>query len=577
MANTIFKNFLSRGYFPKELPPSFFSERFAAYATSVPGRALLRAYAPADNFTECVTNLALPGLNHRQLRIPHPYSFSKLAGLTAKNFRRLLTKAGSSPFSKSRPVYQERQRRALRTLVKPSNLARERATARASATFLLKIDVSQFYPSLYTHAVGWAVDPKLRERRHWRNPSLLGKQLDQCLMDLQGKVSQGIPIGNDVSFLLAETVLAQVDKAIGFDRSRAYRWFDDYEFACDSRQEAEETLAKMQRHLDAFRLRINPKKCQILELPLMASDDWHDALIDGSKTAFRTAHTMVRYFDRAFDLAKRYPDLPVLLYAMGALFRENKPASYVLRVAESCITQAVLSEPGCAQKAFSLLQYWRVNGAVLHDDLISHCIEQTILRHETRGASSDVAWALAFCISNGIQLSRKASRALSSMEDDVIAIQSLHANSLGLLPAFSTKSIERFLGRASPDGSHWLALYESVRHGFLPALHHVVTANRLLSDLLAKQVTFYRPVLRPYSLIVHSGGAPDWIVRKWIDLVMHEEPEQLFELFEDRPLLALLNADAQNLSHEDRNEIEVVLDLMRIAEPETVQLEPYTG
>jgi hypothetical protein len=30
-------------------------------------------------------------------------------------------------------------------------------------------------------------------------------------MDLDGKVSQGIPIGNDISFLLGEAVTARVD------------------------------------------------------------------------------------------------------------------------------------------------------------------------------------------------------------------------------------------------------------------------------------------------------------------------------------------------------------------------------
>ena len=94
------------------------------------------------------------------------------------------------------------------------------------ASFLLKTDISHFYPSLYTHAVGWAVNPKLREKRHWHNQNLLGKKLDQVLMDMDGKISQGIPIGNDLSFLLSEVVLAQVDSSLNVPPHRAYRWFD---------------------------------------------------------------------------------------------------------------------------------------------------------------------------------------------------------------------------------------------------------------------------------------------------------------------------------------------------------------
>jgi len=71
-------------------------------------------------------------------------------------------------------------------------------------------------------------------------------------MNLQGKISQGVPIGNDVSFLLAEIVLAQVDPKLRVARNRAYRWFDDYEIACDSREEAEEILARVNLELGAF-------------------------------------------------------------------------------------------------------------------------------------------------------------------------------------------------------------------------------------------------------------------------------------------------------------------------------------
>lgn len=185
-----------RGYFPKELPPAFFTDQFAKYARTIKGRRNLASYKAADNFTECVKyQLALPGGQHRDLRIPHPASFVRLAERAAKNFKKILTRAGRSPFSKSRPVYATDRQRAIRPGLNPGNLGRERAALRAAGSFLLKADVSQFYPSLYTHAVGWAIDPKLRNRAHWKNGKLLRKQLDQALMDLDGKVSQGIPIG----------------------------------------------------------------------------------------------------------------------------------------------------------------------------------------------------------------------------------------------------------------------------------------------------------------------------------------------------------------------------------------------
>jgi len=429
---TIYGTLLGHGYFPKELPPAFFTEDFSRYATSKVGRAALQSYAPPDNFTELVRyRLALPGqsgLASRPLAIPHPWAFAALARVVAKNFRRLLKKSGRSGFAKSRPLYGPHNARALTPLVKPSNLSRERANSRAGATHLLRADISQFYPALYTHAVGWAIDPKLRLRKNWNNKTLLGKQVDQLLMNMQGKVSQGVPIGNDLSFLLAEVVLAQVDKGLKLVPARAYRWFDDYEIACDSRQEAEETLVALNRLLDSFRLRVNPKKTHILELPDAAGDGWQDELRALSDRAFRSTANMVSYFDHAFRTRLRHTEQAVLLYAIANLFKVRTPTSAVRKVAESCITQAVLAEPGCTQKALALLTFWETNGVAFDRAVLSSTIDHLIQMHESRGVSSDVAWALAFCIENHVTLRRQASRLLARVDDDAVGILALQMN-----------------------------------------------------------------------------------------------------------------------------------------------------
>lgn len=518
---TIFAELLARGYFPKELPPAFFTDDFSRYARTIVGRSTLKSYKPPSNLTEVVAyRLALPGqsgLAIRPISIPHPWAFVALAGVVSKNLRRLLRKAGVSKFSRSRPVYETGKPRAIRPLVKPSNLARDRANIRAGATHLLKVDISQFYPSLYTHAVGWAIDPQLRQRKNWTNTRLLGKQVDQLLMNMQGKVSQGIPIGNDLSFLFAEIVLSQVDRALKVPDAGAYRWFDDFEFACGSRAEAEDVLRRLNRALDAFRLRVNPKKTKIIELPRPVGEGWQDELRTQSKSALSSTANMVSYFDRAFSLREQFTDDPILMYAIGALFKIRPPRADVRRVAESCVTQALLAEPGCAQKAFALLAFWELNGAAFDRSLLTESIDRLVKLHEYRGVSSDIAWALAFCIEHGVKLSKGSGKNLSRLEDDAVAIQALHANSLGLVPGFTAKSIATALKSESCEGNHWLLLYECVRHAFIPGLASVVSANGLFSDMLAKGVTFYRTQLPRYATVVHPGGTPDWVIMAWLD------------------------------------------------------------
>lgn len=522
---TIYKTLLAKGYLPKELPPHFSSELFASYATTKRGRANLERYQPSDNFTRYTNfRLALPGQHRRQLPLIHPSSFSTLAQLVAKNFRRLLKKAARSPFSRSRPVYEQDGHRALRPAVKPSNLSRERTIIRAGSSHLLKIDISQFYPSLYTHAVGWAIDSKLRHRRNWRNSRLLGKKVDQSIMNLQGKMSHGIPIGNDISFLLAEVVLAQVDRALKLPRKRAYRWFDDYEIACDSQEEAEKYLALLTKELDTFRLHLNPQKTNIVRLPSPSQLFWQTELLQRAKLRLQSAREMVEFFDLAFSLREQAPDEPILLYALAILFKIDCPTLDVADVALSGVTQSLLAEPGCAQKAFSLLTFWHLNGFLLDIPLIARTVDQMLINHKAIGVSSDISWALAFCLQNNIALSAASGRVLSAFEDDCVIIQSLDMHAQGLLPkGFSTHKISRDVRNSSLDDAHWLVTYESHRHGFLSDSASLVVGNPLFSDLLAKRVTFYRRKMPAYAMIIHPGGAPLWVVREWLIGILQPE------------------------------------------------------
>ncbi len=522
---TIYTNLLAKGYFPKELPPHFFTEFFALFAATQRGRTTLNNYQPADKFTRCAEyRLALPGLNRRELAIPHPAGFSKLAFLVAKNLRRLLTQSSRSPISRSRPIYDDNHSRPLRPAVRPSNLSREQASIRAASSYLLRVDVSQFYPSLYTHAVGWAVNSKLRERKHWHNSELLGSRLDQLLMDMSGKESQGIPIGNDISFLLAELVLTQVDRKLKVTGKHGYRWFDDYEIACATFEEAQECLTRLNAALASFRLRINPNKTIIERLPIPTSKPWRTELRRLGKRLGHDAKAMVEFFDTAFALRSENPEEARLTYALGILFAIDCPRNDVMRIALSGVTQSLLAEPGCAQKAFSLLTYWRLNGGSFDEDLVKKTIDQVVCNHRTSGVTSDVAWALAFCIEHKLDLGRAAAKVLSEARDDCIAIQALHMRALGLLSdGFSTTGLCRFLKSIDLDDHHWLLGYEAYRQDFLSASKGQVTSNPLFSHLNRKRVTFYRTILPSYAMIVHPGGAPEWIVRRWVKSVLGDE------------------------------------------------------
>ena len=561
---TILGTLLARGYFPKELPPFFFTSDFARYATSRAGRRVLSAYKPVGNYTECVSyHLALAGGDRRHLQLPHPATFTALAQLTAAHFPRLLKKTGQSKLSKSRPVFGVTRFRALHTSVLPGNVRREIALCRSGSAYLLKVDISQFYPSLYTHAVGWAIDPKLRDRANWKNKKFLGQHLDQALMNLQGKVSQGIPIGNDISFLLAEAVLASIDRAAQLPTDRSCRWFDDYHLSFDTRDEAERCLARLKRELHKFRLRINPQKTKIVALPEPTESHWGDALHDHVAEALKTRRGILKYFDVAVRLHDQFPSEAVLMYAIGGLFQEKPPRDDVARIAQAAITQAMLGEPGVAQKAFALLTFWKILGVALDLPALTHTIERMILQHDSTGVSSDVAWALAFCAQESLAIGREAGKVLQASDDDSILLLALHFHSKGFIPSgFNPAKVAKLLATAQPDREHWLLAYESARHRLLTPTS-AITSNPLFADMLSKDVTFFRTELLPSALVLHQGGAPEWVVRDAVRAAVaaqtkkRKQPESKVI-----PIVARMIADMANIVAPGASPEDLVLELL---------------
>src|SRR5687767_9110512 len=96
---------LSRGYFPKELPPTFVTDGFAS--------AVLAAWSAAPtSFTDikklrgrpCLHNFARVGTLRRRLSIPNPVLHFNLAKAVADNWALLDSHIRKSAFTQSYPV-----------------------------------------------------------------------------------------------------------------------------------------------------------------------------------------------------------------------------------------------------------------------------------------------------------------------------------------------------------------------------------------------------------------------------------------------------------------------------------------
>ena len=103
------------------------------------------------------------------------------------------------------------------------------------------------------------------------------------------------------------------------------RYIDDYESYCETREEAERFILKLEQELRKYLLNLNPKKVLIEEMPLAYQDQWIVVLRNNVPRQQRLSSRTIRNFlDLAVNLQKQYPEGSVLKYAARTLANSKK-------------------------------------------------------------------------------------------------------------------------------------------------------------------------------------------------------------------------------------------------------------
>lgn len=489
---------LSRGYFPKELPPPFYTDGFAVTVchsstpppTSFNDRSL--------NASLCYHNLARVGTLRRRLAIPNPILHYRLCQTIQGNWSSLETFIKGATLSRSIPTPGRWGERALERLRSPADLTSDRAEVRTSSRYYMHADISRFYHSVYTHSIPWAVHGKAYAKGHRRHP-ILGNLLDQQVRDSQSQQTLGIPVGPDTSLVIAEVILAAVDKDLvsKLPSIRGFRYVDDYELFFDSRSDAETALDLLQELLGHYELALNPSKTKILEFPLPLEHEWASELRGFEFRLGTSAQVtdLVRFFDRATVLSRQNPDSSVLGYAVKRLEGVRMHAGN-MKLFVDLLLHCALIEPRTLPSVLRHFQHYDSMGFPIDFSVLAEVANKQISFHAPRGHSSEVAWALWALIVFGQNISSRAAEAVSKMDDSVVALIALDGFNRGLVPSgLDTSGWEQLMDKDELYGEHWLLSYEGNVKGWLPSRtgSDHVGAEPNFWYLKSNGVSFYDP------------------------------------------------------------------------------------
>lgn len=491
---------LARGYFPKELPPPFNTRSFGAFAEMASADFQLDTAKNAgkNNLTTrpAIHNLARTGTLRRKLTIPNPVNQYQVARAVSEGWGVLKSACVVSPISLTTPRYLKHATRTINPANPFDVIPVARARSRAASRYLLSTDLSQFYPSIYTHSIPWALHTKSVAKAKPTDYSLLGNVLDLAIRNGQEKQTVGIPIGPDTSLAIAEAVLSSVDARLGGTiTKRGFRYIDD--IACGFRTvaEAEATLGELQHWVGDLQLQLNPRKTRITDLPSELEASWVPhlrlfAIRSSSPGAQQT--DLLSYFGRAFELAAIHREEAILRYSVRRL-RSVNIAEKNWPLYESLLLQCLSVEPGTAPAVVDELYKYHLSMPLDHSR-ITESLQQLIEDHAPLQHGSEVVWALwgAICLNCKLDASTVEKSLLAS--DPCVALCALHAMAKGLVTgSVNVSGLEALMHEGELVEDQWLLAYEANVKGWLPNKGGVdfVTADKYFGPMKASGVSFY--------------------------------------------------------------------------------------
>jgi hypothetical protein len=390
---------IRNGYFPKELPPQFTTSSLADNLTKVKDKISQKSESSQiPETTKCSSySIQRSKSSRRYLKIPNPQNQIKLCEYLVDIWTDVDAHFSKSKLSLSRPIIDVSNKRAVISEVSGYYLPSKRVLFSTGCRYQLFADISNYYPSIYTHTIPWAYHGKdiAKDKANRNKLSMLGNMLDKLIQSMQEDQTVGLPIGPDTSLIISEIILSAVDMEITkLPYLRGFRFYDDFYLYFTNKQEAENALAALNVALRRYELETNPRKTEISEVPISVDSKWKPelSLYRFRKGASAQYTDIMNFFNRALEYHRLYPEERVLKYALRRIMKLKVEKENFL-LYESFILQSILIDPDTLSVAVNILFTYLLNeDYTLNTKDISRTINELIKYYIKLDYNNELAW-----------------------------------------------------------------------------------------------------------------------------------------------------------------------------------------
>ncbi|CDG18456.1 RNA-directed DNA polymerase [Xenorhabdus doucetiae] len=137
--------------------------------------------------------------------------------------------------------------------------------------FMFSTDISNFYPSIYTHSFEWVFISKEEAKKKANNDNP-GRLIDKHIQMMMNNQTNGIPLGSTLMDTFAELILGQIDldlrkeiDKLDITDYKVVRYRDDYRIFSNSKDDLDCISKCLVAVLGVFGLDLNSKKTELHE------------------------------------------------------------------------------------------------------------------------------------------------------------------------------------------------------------------------------------------------------------------------------------------------------------------------
>ena len=412
-AQDILIGVLQHNYFPnhsrekEELPPILSSISFSPgiakkLSENTPSRP--NSYQGYDTVEYKLTRYSgIP----RNCSIPHPRAYATLAQCIFDNWEHLRYVLDNE-VSLTHPEFHKDGRITIMNYEEKLDERRRKLIASFGRRFKVTTDISNFYPSIYSHSISWATVGFATSKAN-RNTNAWFNRLDKAVRDSNRGETNGIAIGPGTSSILSELILASVDSNLeeAFNNRMSFtRYIDDYTAYCDSYDLAEEFVNKLSEELSKYRLNVNVAKTKITPLPEPDDDNWVIELNNNLVAVeIGSSYLTAGFLDLAVSLASNTPDGSVLKYALKCIIKKIEGAKalnqYDIEIPDTLVEYSfnlAFHQPALAPL---LGRVFKVSNFFYANEWKSY-FQKILCEYTRKGNTDGITWIMYYCLSYNI-------------------------------------------------------------------------------------------------------------------------------------------------------------------------------